>query len=163
MTLLITFEARYESKYGKYRIERIIQVAEDFIAELTQHIPGKGVQYIRRYGLYASRTKALWSKIGHIVRLAPRGWKEKHPGKIDNETPVAEKTGECSVSNKGTNSAWARLIAKVLEAGPLKCSKCGSTMKVVAIITQADEVRKILMHLVKIGRSPPGFDPSSLN
>jgi len=45
----------------------------------------------------------------------------------------------------------------------LKCSKCGSTMKVVAIITQADEVRKILMHLVKIGRPPPGFDPSSLN
>ncbi len=35
MTLLITFIERYESKYGKYRIERIIQVAQDFIAELT--------------------------------------------------------------------------------------------------------------------------------
>ena len=102
--------------------------------------------------------------MGHIVRLAPRGWKDKHPGKHDNEKPVVvEETLECSVLKKGTNSAWARLIAKVYEVNPLKCSKCGSTMKVVAIITQADEVRKILMHLVKIGRSPPGFDPSSLN
>jgi hypothetical protein len=63
--------------------------------------------------------------------------------KTDNETAVAEKTRECSVSNKGTNSVWARLIAKVYEVDPLKCSKCGSTMKVVAIITQADKVRKI--------------------
>ena len=30
--------------------------AEDFIADLTLHIPPKNVQYIRRYGLYASRT-----------------------------------------------------------------------------------------------------------
>lgn len=36
-------------------------------------------------------------------------------------------------------------------------------MKVVAIITQADEVRKILIDLVKIGRSPPGFERYSLN
>ncbi|MBA7711039.1 hypothetical protein ES703_119989 [subsurface metagenome] len=123
----------------------------------------KGFQYIRRYGLYASRTKGLWQKMEHIVRLAPRGWKDKHLGKPDDETPVVEETLKCSVSNKGTNSAWARLITRVYEVDPLKCSKCGSTMKIVAIITGSDEVRKILMHLVKIGRSPPGFDPSSLN
>jgi hypothetical protein len=28
-----------------------------FLLELTQHIPPRGSQYIRRYGLYASRTK----------------------------------------------------------------------------------------------------------
>ena len=32
-----------------------------------------------------------------------------------------------------------------------------------AVITESDEVWKILRHLVKIGRSPPGFDPASLN
>lgn len=30
-------------------------------------------------------------------------------------------------------------------------------------LADAEEVRKILRHLVKIGRSPPGFDPASLN
>ena len=36
-------------------------------------------------------------------------------------------------------------------------------MKVIAVITEPEEVRKILRHLVKIGRSPPGLDLASLN
>jgi hypothetical protein len=31
---------------------------------------------------------------------------------------------------------------------------------VIAVIIDLQEVRKILRHLVKIGRSPPGLDPS---
>jgi len=33
-------------------------------------------------------------------------------------------------------------------------------MNVIAVITDLDEVKKILRHLVKIGRSPPGIDPN---
>jgi hypothetical protein len=33
-------------------------------------------------------------------------------------------------------------------------------MRILAVITEPEEVRKILRHLVKIGRSPPGLDPS---
>ena len=40
-------------------------------------------------------------------------------------------------------------------------------MRVLAVITEAKEVRKILKdiwsRLVKIGRSPPGLDPTALN
>jgi hypothetical protein len=36
-------------------------------------------------------------------------------------------------------------------------------MTVIAVITDPPEVRKILRHLVRIGRAPPGLDPSSLN
>jgi len=36
-------------------------------------------------------------------------------------------------------------------------------MTVIAVITDPREVREILRHLVKIGRAPPGLDPSSLN
>jgi hypothetical protein len=32
-------------------------------------------------------------------------------------------------------------------------------MKVIAMITDPEEVKKILRHLVKIGRSPSGLDP----
>jgi hypothetical protein len=31
------------------------------------------------------------------------------------------------------------------------------------LITDPAEVRKILHHLLKIGRAPPGLDPSALN
>ena len=46
-----------------------------FLLELTQHIPPRGLQYIRRYGLYASRTKGKWPDMPHVMRLAPAGWK----------------------------------------------------------------------------------------
>jgi hypothetical protein len=35
-------------------------------------------------------------------------------------------------------------------------------MWILAAITEPEEVRKILRHLVKIGRSPPGLDLASL-
>ena len=45
-----------------------------FLLELTQHVPPRGSQYIRRYGLYASRTKGKWPDMPHVMRLAPAGW-----------------------------------------------------------------------------------------
>jgi hypothetical protein len=36
-------------------------------------------------------------------------------------------------------------------------------MKLIALITDPVEVRKILRHLVKIRRAPPGLWPASLN
>jgi hypothetical protein len=36
-------------------------------------------------------------------------------------------------------------------------------MRLIAVITDPDEVRMILRHLLKLGRAPPGLDPSALN
>ena len=36
-------------------------------------------------------------------------------------------------------------------------------MKVIAVIEDPDELKRILRHLIEIGRSPPGFDPDRLN
>jgi hypothetical protein len=36
-------------------------------------------------------------------------------------------------------------------------------MKLIAVITDPAEVRKILHHLVKVARAPPGLDPSTLS
>ncbi|MBA7680769.1 hypothetical protein ES703_89090 [subsurface metagenome] len=36
-------------------------------------------------------------------------------------------------------------------------------IKILAIVIDPGETEKILRHLVKIGRSPPNFDPVSLN
>ena len=55
------------------------------------------------------------------------------------------------------------MIKKVYGVDPLICPKCQSEMKIVAVIQDPDEVRKILRHLIKIGRAPPNFDPSTLN
>jgi len=44
------------------------------------------------------------------------------------------------------------LIAKVYEVDPIVCPRCGSEMKLIAVITDPPEVAKILRHLVMIGR-----------
>lgn len=47
--------------YSEYSRENLhMSDALDFIAEFTQHIPPKGLQLIRRYGLYVPRTKGRW-------------------------------------------------------------------------------------------------------
>jgi len=132
-----------------------------FFLELTQHIPPKGCQYIRRYGLYASRSKAKWPDKPHVMRLAPAGWK-KQQQQADQDVQPYDAEAICAVSDKESPSTWARLIAQVYEVDPLTCSRCGSPMRILAVITEPEEVRKILRHLMKTGRSPPGLDPTTL-
>ena len=125
----------------------------DFLAELTQHIPPKGIQYIRRYGLYASRTRGKWAEHPEVVRHAPEGWKAaQHTLPLEDELP--EET-ECDISSKAGRKAWARLLAKIYEIDPFACPKCGSEMKVIAVIQDSGEIKRILKHLKKIGRAPP--------
>ncbi len=128
-----------------------------FLLELTQHVPPRGSQYIRRYGLYASRTKGKWPDTPNVMRLAPAGWKAE---RLQASDPVQSYYEESAVSDQESRYTWARLIAQVYEVDPLECPRCHSPMKVIAVITDPEEVKKILRHLVKGGRSPPGLDPS---
>jgi hypothetical protein len=36
-------------------------------------------------------------------------------------------------------------------------------MRIMAVITQPRQVRKLLLHLTKTGKAPPGLDAASLN
>ncbi|MGA2381020.1 MAG: transposase [Spirochaetia bacterium] len=56
-----------------------------------------------------------------------------------------------------TRSTWARLIAKIYGADPFTCPRCANSVRVLAIITDPSQVDRILRHLIKIGRAPPGF------
>ena len=134
--------------------------AMDFIAALTQFIPPWGVRCIHYYGLYSSPCKARWQLLPHVARVAPAAWKESHAEQLPGDPGFAQRQ---TVPQRACRSAWARLIAKVYEVDPLICPHCGSEMKLFAVITDLPEVRNILRHLIKIGRAPPGLDPSSLN
>jgi len=154
----VSFTSQSEFFKGKTETFPVIR----FFLELTQHIPPKGCQYIRRYGLYASRTKGKWPNKPHVVRLAPAGWKEQQPQAGQDLQPYDVEQAD-SVSDRESRSTWARLITQVYEVDPLVCPRCSAPMRILAVITVPGEVRKILRHLVKIGRSPPGFDPASLS
>ena len=98
----------------------------------------------------------------YVAERAPQAWKEAHG--VQNEAPPAEPIPESqTVDQAAVKSAWARLLAKIYEVRSFVCEKCGSDMRVIAIVQDQAEVTKILQHLVKQGRAPPGVDPASLN
>jgi hypothetical protein len=113
----------------------------------------------------------------HLVRLAPQGWIQQHeqqPALRLGEAP--EDYPEQTVSVRQSRAAprttavsqetarvWARLLAKVYEVDALRCNRCGSPMKVLALITDPQQCRRILLHLIKTGAAPPGLDISALN
>jgi hypothetical protein len=63
------------------------------------------------------------------------------------------------------------LLEKVHEIDIPRCSRCGSPMKVLAVITDPSQVRRILLHLIKSGTAPwaglyaapPGPAPATLD
>jgi hypothetical protein len=65
----------FKTKYNAYFKENLkVFTAEDFIAELTQHIPPARVRLIRYYGLYSSKSRGKWKEWSHVVKLASDGW-----------------------------------------------------------------------------------------
>ena len=160
----------FHTHYNEYFGENIHMFEGcDFLAELTQHIPPKGIQYIRRYGLYASRTRGKWAEHPEIVRHAPGKWKANQLESFSDEESLEDETG-CNISTKACRKglvrtfgscstmqpAWARMLARIDEINPYSCPKCGSEMKVIAIIQDRSEIKKILRHLKKVDRAPPG-------
>jgi hypothetical protein len=135
----------FHTTYNPYFGESLkLFAVTDYIAEpmvhasgLTAHIPPKGVHYIRRYGLYSSRTRSRWSRLPHILRL-----RQTTAAAADQDhTPAAQQ-----ISPSRASSTWARLISKVYGEDPFVCPHCGHQMKVLAVIT----------------RPPPGLDISAL-
>jgi hypothetical protein len=97
----------------------------EWLARLADHIPDPGKHRTHFYAHYANRVRG-----------------ERPPEEVashgnDQEQP---KKRRCSPS-------WARLIAKVFQADPLVCKRCGGPLKVVAYITDGVAIRQILDHL----------------
>ena len=98
-----------------------------------------------------------------MTALAPEGWKQKHPDSQDSHEGQNIYEDDAPVCTAERRASWARLIAKVYDVDPMVYSRCGFPMRILAISTDPEEVNKILRHLVKTGKSPPGLDASSLN
>ena len=105
--------------------------------------------------------------MAYVIERAPSGWKASHEVATDDPEGLSFEPLSASETVKVDadcrKQAWARLLAKVYEIDLFICPKCGSEMKVIAVIQETKEIRLILAHLVKIGRSPPGFATISPN
>jgi len=101
----------------------------EMLARLCQHIPPPGMHLTRLYGAYANRTRGTYA--GRVARQAEK----TAPGDGEPDTPKP---------SQGRRER-ARLVAKIFEVDPLRCT-CGATMRVVAFILDPAVIRKILQH-----------------
>jgi len=154
----------YKTKYNEYFKENIklFKVTERsegmpvVQAILSQSSPSrillpKHKHLIRYYGLYSSRSKGKANKDGSLARFTYRPETSGDVQLVGSPDEYPE-----TVSSRASRRSWARLIQKVYEVDPLICPKCGSEMKVIAIITNLQEVDKIL-ECLKRNNAPP-FD-----
>jgi len=150
----------YRSKmtHGRNKKNFKAYEAEEFIAAITQHIPGKSFQMIRYYGWYSNKSRGMRLKQG-IVR----------PGDepLENDTEV-EIIDVSEYKPKRTPSkTWRECIRKIWEADPLVCPKCGGEMKIISFITEASVIQQILEHLnlweERLSRDPPEWGLVSEN
>ena len=90
----------------------------------------------------------------YVVERTPGEWKASREiavydsGDLGFEPSSASETAEVDADCR--KQAWARLLAKIYEIDPFACPKCGSEMKVIAIIQETEEILYTLAHLVKI-------------
>lgn len=127
-------------KGNKYLNETAVWSVLEFLALVMCHIPGSYESLVYYYGIYSS---------------SHRG-KEKREQTDNQEVEVEEKGGIQALTQGGkVNSTWARLIQKIFEVDPLKCTKCGGEMRIIAFIRSEPEITKILRHIQQETIRPP--------
>lgn len=120
--------------------------ALDFLARVIAYIPEPRRHTVFYFAWYSNVSRGRRRK-GRDPELATHTENDE----IDRLSPA---------ERQARRRAWARLIKLVYEVDPLRCARCGSTMRVLAVITQPDVIDKILDHLafkgIEPGRGPPG-------
>jgi hypothetical protein len=66
---------------------------------------------------------------------------------------------------------WAILMARIYEVFPLECPACGHPMRIIAFVTEAASIVKILSHIgeatqppeISPARGPPQWDEAEIN
>jgi hypothetical protein len=129
----------------------------DFLAVVTQHIPDKGEHQIRYYGWYSNKNRGIRKDTEKATALPP----DIADGDWQKLEPESAYVKKCRLK-------WAALIKAVYEVDPLKCPKCGGTMKVISFIEDDAIIKKILKHCGKwkepVPRPPPqrSAEPASV-
>ena len=78
-----------------------------------------------------------------------------------DQAPVAEED-RSEAGFKATfyaASLWTMLIARIYEVFPLVCPQCGGELKIVAFLTEADPIQRILIHIGEPA-TPPRIAPA---
>jgi len=143
----VIYRANFNAMPGTDRIE--VDPLE-FVAKVLMHVPDKNMRRVIGYGVYSSR--ALGER-----RKQARG--EELAVGIGATVSSYEPLTEADEFAKRRRQSRARLIQRVFDILPLTCTRCGTEMRVVSVITETVVIDKILGHIAKKDRAPPEGHP----
>ena len=120
-----------------WRTKRNFEVfkATDFLAAAIDHIPPRGHQTIRYYGLYSNKSRGLPRPSAALTESTGEKPTTAKPPII----PPPPK-----VTARAMRPLWRDLILRVWGADPLQCPCCKGTMKVVDTFFRAGEIKFFL-------------------
>ncbi len=120
----------------------------ELIDHLAALIPPPRLHRHRYHGVLAPNSP---------LRAAATAYAREHAGSAEaapsetDATPACEETG----SRASARYLWAMLLARLVECLPLTCPSCGAHMRIVAFITEAAPVERILTHIGQPAQPPP--------
>jgi len=138
----------------------------EFLRRLAALAPAPYANLVRYHGVFASRSR--WR-----ARLPEPPGKDADPNAPARSRPESEnQLDECSVQAPAASPTplrevctrrrslpWAQLLRRVFFLDALTCPRCSSSMLVLALLSEPEVVRKILLHL-ELGADVPALAPA---
>lgn len=128
--------------------------------------PFKGrVLFHTTYLEYFKQNVHMFDALDFLAELTPDAWASNTTTKEWYDQPSISRRGDCSSSGAMACMPPGRKDGgmRCLGAGIVPRLRLRYDPDVIAVIEDSDELKRIFRHLVKIGRSPPGFDPDRLS
>jgi hypothetical protein len=114
----------------------------EFLARVLVHVPARRLHMVRYFGAYASVARAR-DRAAHAAEAQAEG----APTDASSAGQQAQGDETEAPNRKELRRRWADLIRRVYEVDPLVCPRCRAPMRIIAVITEPEVIRKILRHL----------------
>jgi DNA-directed RNA polymerase subunit RPC12/RpoP len=124
---------------------------EEFLARLVALLPRPRSHRLTYFGVLAPHAALR----AHVVAQA----REPEPPPGPESRALPPSPAEPLASRSRRRFTWASLIARIYQDDPLRCTRCGGPMSIIAFITEPSSLQPILKHLGEPSRPPP-FAPA---
>ncbi|MCB1062749.1 MAG: transposase [Verrucomicrobiae bacterium] len=138
----------YRSKRS-WHTKKNFQIFEvtDFLATAVEHIPPKGQQTVRYYGLYSNKRRGMDARAGRH-RPTMREAAAPKPAGTASETLFVIPPPEPE-SRRALRPLWRDLIQKIWGEDPMICPCCKGTMTASGTMIRREDVQ-FFLHLHRL-------------
>jgi len=132
----------------------------DLLAHLAALIPPPRQHRVRYHGVLAAHARLRSAVIatagpGEALACRLRAAAASMALEVASSPPAPESLR----ATRTARYAWAMLLARIYDVLPLVCKRCGHAMKILAFVTDAGTLRRILAHVGEPA-TPPAVLPS---